>query len=473
MTKLLTIINVHRHGFWRIGLIILLIALVSCSTATITVIEETRTANTSTSSPTATVTQHPEISPTSTEVPEVIDVEDLKDVAIRFVHPWAGEGAGVFEEIAFEFSMSNPWDIWVDVEAFGSESVMLDALRADLDRGDPPALIAVHPYYLAVLEGEYVSANLNKYFNDPQWGFDPEAQADIPAVFLDPFSVDDNLLALPVAPQGTLIFYNQTWAKELGHSSPPGDEQDFRNQSCDATFANYNDLNVDNDGTGGWLINHHPNVLASWYLGFGGELPEGGLPEFNTDPGLDAFGYLKSVYDQGCFWVGRQSEPYYYFANRYALMYAGTLDQIPAQKGWMAQAENEDEWRAIGFQGGNRPVMLVDGPGLMVTVDRPENQLAAWLFARYLLEPEVQAKIVRRLYTLPVRTSARESLGEFEAETPQWADAVAMIDFAEALPVSEEWGFARWVLQDAIILLLQSEEGETGAILEELDATVL
>lgn len=455
-----------------IVLILLIIATVSCTSATAPVMETEAVEDTPKPDPTATLTKTPEMTPTPTMAPIVINQEDLAGITIRFAHPWAGDGAKVFEDIAFEFSMSNPWDIWVDVEAVGSESVLLEGLQSDLDSGDVPGLIAAHPFHLSAHEDDTFSVDLTEYYNDPQWGFTADKQKDIPDLFIEQFRVGEKLTALPVAPQATVLFYNRTWAEELGFSTAPEDEQAFRNQACDATFANYDDINQDNDGTGGWLINFDPQVLASWHVAFGGQLPESGTPEFNTNSGLDAFGYLKSVYDQGCFWIGRQSQPYFYFANRYTLMYAGTLEQIPAQKGWMALSEYEDEWIAIGFPGSEGEVMFVDGPGLMIPKDSPENQMAAWLFARHLLEPEVQARIVHSLYTLPVRTSAVDSLTEFEADTPQWANAVAMIEIAQALPVTEGWGAARWVLQDAVIMLMQSAEDETAAILEQLDATV-
>ena len=89
----------------------------------------------------------------------------------------------------------------------------------------------------------------------------------------------------------------------------PGDSDGFAEQSCAAVFSNYDDENEDNDGTGGWLINQDPEVLASWYAAFGGELPVSGEISFNTEGGLDALGYLKDTYTQGCIWLGGGRNP--------------------------------------------------------------------------------------------------------------------------------------------------------------------
>jgi len=289
---------------------------------------------------------------------------------------------------------------------------------------------------------------------------------------MEQYSLDGNLSALPVAPQAVVLFYNQTWAEELEFSFSPEDERTFRQQSCEATFSNQADINMENDGTGGWLINQDPAVLASWFHVFEGQLPINDPPNFNDEASREAFGYLKDVYDEGCIWIGRQSEPYYYFAYRYALMYAGKLNQIPRQMGWMAIAKNDDDWKAIGFPGPGGRIVLVDSPGLMVSADTPENQLAAWLFARHLLEPDVQARLVENLFTIPVRTSALGYLEDFGREYPQWAQAVEMMSEMEVLPISEEWGIAQWVLQDAFMRVLQSDADQIPDILEELDRLI-
>jgi len=227
-------------------------------------------------------------------------------------------------------------------------------------------------------------------------------------------------------------------------------------------------------------VSFEPDVLASWYHAFGGDLAGDGTLTFDNDSSQAAFGYLKSVYDQGCFWIGRQTDPYFYFANRYTLMYAGRLDQIPTQIAWMTTAQNEDEWTVVGFPSSESEALLINGPGLMLTADTPENQMAAWLFARYLLEPDVQAEIVRSGFTLPVRDSALALLDEFGAAYPQWAQAAALVGSADPLPVSDAWGVGQWVLQDAInqfmhldIPLDSTIEAELSPILEQLDATIV
>ncbi|MCB2209460.1 extracellular solute-binding protein [bacterium] len=465
-----------QQSRWFLAVLVGTFVLSACApgTPSPTVTTEAPAAEAETAAPTEAETPAPE----ATEVQETpvhlqVPPEDLAGIVVRMVHPWVGDMADTLASLASQFSLSNEWDIWVEVEALGSDSAVLDAVEADMADGNVPSLIVSYPYAMETLDEAYYSVNLRDYFYDPTWGLDAAAQADVPEVLLSQYAQDGSLKALPLAPQGTVLFYNQTWAQELGFAEPPnGDAEAFRQQSCEAVFSNNADDSFENDGTGGWVVSFDPLVLAGWYASFEGALAGEGALQFDSPAGQDAFGYLKSVYDEGCFWIGRRSEPYYYFANRYAMSFAGTLDQIPAQASWMTTSGSQDAWSVIGFPGPAGETMLVNGPGMMVTADTPEIQMAAWLFARYLLTPEAQAQLVQAGFSLPVRQSAMAQLSEFTATYPQWAQAAALLDSAQAAPVSTRWGIGQYVLQDAANRLLQAEPDQVGPILTELDATI-
>ena len=464
----------------QIGLLLLLsaILLVNGCSPPIQPTEDTPTRTltatiepTETEVPTRTPTKNSALTPTA--VPEIaIREEDLAGITVQFLHPWGGRADGVIEEIAKKFSLTNPWKIWVNAEAYGSESALAENLASNLDDGNAPELITLHPAQLVGIGDSLAPIDLSLYINDPQWGFDAEAVGDIPEIFLEQFTVEGSLSALPIAPQATVLFYNQTWAEELGYDGPPMTEGSFRRQTCDATFANLADEREENDGLGGYIRNLDPGTLAGWYAAFGGSLPAFEPPNFNNDAGRDAFGFLKEVDLEGCIWVKRQPDPYLYFANRNAILYAGTLDQIPVQMGWMDGAGSQDAWEIIGFPGPDGSRVVIDGPGLMITAESSEEQLAAWLFAQHLLSPEVQAELVQALFTLPVRLSALDDLDDFTEVYPQWEQGFDLLDSAQALPISAEWDYARWILQDGITQLLNSEEGEVGEILGEVDAMI-
>jgi ABC-type glycerol-3-phosphate transport system substrate-binding protein len=139
---------------------------------------------------------------------------------------------------------------------------------------------------------------------------------------------------------------------------------------------------------------------------------------------------------------------------------------------WLAQFENEDQWTVIGFPGPDGEVMMVDSPGLFIMENTPEEQLASWLFAKHLLTAEVQAQLVQSMFTLPVRNSAMDYLDDFVLAYPQWESAYNRLGQAQYLPVSDTWGYGRWVLQDGINRLFAIEEAQVGDILEQVDEMI-
>ena len=453
---------------------LVMLILASCAPSVIPEVETPTSPAvlTATRSPSATTV--PENTPTPTPIPGLeIDPDGLAGIVVRFAHPWIGETAQQLEDIAREFSQTNPWDIRVEVLPHGGETALVDALQAYLVAGETPGLMAAHPYLLSGFGDEINLVDLRDYFDDPDWGFAAEEKADILPVFMAPFSQDDQIWGLPFTPQATVLFYNRTWGEALGFSEPPTDLDAFRAQTCDAAFANWRDGIPDTDGTGGWMINLDPTVLAGWYDAFDGVIPGDGIPSFNHDIGQETFSYLWDIKFQGCSWFARQPDPYWYFANRYALFVAAKTEQIPIQASWMDVIGSEDEWDVIGFPGVTGESIVVDGPGLLVTTGTPEEQLAAWLFAKHLLEPEVQAALVRNLFTLPVRASAKELLTDVAEGYPQWAQAADLVDSASALPVSDAWGIAQWVLQDAAFRILQAESVDVLGLIEQLDAMIV
>lgn len=409
-----------------------------------------------------TQTQTPAIGPTA-----------LTGRVVRFAHPWTGATADVIKRIAKEFSQKNPWKIRVETFSHGGETQLVNGLQDELEKGSLPGLIAVHPYLLSVLESDFQVINLKPFFNDPEFGFSPEEQEDFSKVFFEPFTIDEQMIGMPIAPQATVLFYNRTWGEELGFSEPPKNTDLFRSQTCEATFFNWQNKDIAMHGTGGWVINLNPAVLAAWYAAFGGEIPTDAIPSFNNPVGKEAFGYLWDINTQGCIWFAAQPDPFVYFADRYALLYAGTLDQVPLQTNWMNSAGSQDKWDVIGFPGLDGEIIVVDGPGLLVTAEEVEDQIAAWLFAKYLLEPEVQAKLVTSLFSLPVRKSAMDLLKTVKKDYPQWTQGAALLDSAYVLPVSTAWGVSQWVLQDAMLQLLQAEAEKVPVIMEAMDAMIV
>ena len=403
-----------------------------------------------------------------------VDGTDLAGIVVRVVHPWTGEMADTLESLAMQFSLSNEWDIWVETEPMGSEMSVVEGLQSDINNRSLPGIVVATPYMLEQLNGQMYSVNLMDYYTDLDWGLSAEEQADIPGAFLDPYRSDGLLSALPIAPQATLLFINQTWAQELGYAALPADPTELQKMLCDAAYQNNIDDVDRTDGTGGWVVNLDPNVLLSWFAAYGGELDPNSLT-FNTESGQTAFGYLEQLRAEGCAWESINPDPYEYFSERLTIMFAGETGQIPYLRNWMATLGSEDLWTVAPFVGTGGSPVIVDGPAMLMTANSAEIQMASWLFMRYLLSAEAQAAIAQASYSIPVRQSALDLMGDFAVQNPQWLLAYQYTANAVAAPTSELWGMKQWILQDAVFRLLQFDVDDTVKVedvLRDADAAL-
>lgn len=401
-----------------------------------------------------------------------VDSADLAGIVVKVVHPWVGEMADTLDALAMQFSLYNEWDIWVEMESAGSETGVVETLQSDISGKDLPGVAILTPTLLRSLDGQYYTVNLMNYYSDTEWGFSAEEQADIPEVFLSAYQSDGLLSALPIAPQATVFFYNQTWGQELGYADLPTTATELQKMFCDAAYLNNVDDVPRTDGTGGWLVNLDPDVLLSWYAAFGGELDSGAL-EFNNTAGQEAFGFLETLRTKGCAWESVNVDPYAYFAERLTILFSGETGQIPTLKSWMASDGSEDAWTVAPFVGTVDSPVVVDGPAMLMTANSAEIQMASWLFMKYLLSPESQAKIAQTAYSIPVRESSLNLLEDFAVQNPQWLLAYQFTSDAVAAPASEAWGMKQWLLQDAIFQLLQLDVNDSikaEDVLQQVDA---
>jgi ABC-type glycerol-3-phosphate transport system substrate-binding protein len=297
---------------------------------------------------------------------------------------------------------------------------------------------------------------------------DPAEQADFFAAFWDQDVVDGVRLGLPLDRLSQFIFYNQSWARELGFDSPPMTPVDFKTQACAAAAAN-------NDGTGGWIASLDPSTVMSWIMAFGGN----GINDsrdgyaFNTPQVEAAFEFIKGIFAGGCAWIAESHIPNVEFATRQGLFYSSSVTGVVDQLAVDREHDNMDDWTVIPYPSSEgEPVIGAFGPSYTILKSSPEQQLAAWAFIKWMSQPENQAQFIEARGSLPVRASVSEYFGEFAVENSQWAAAQDLIRYSQAEPNFGSWSVARWALQDAVLQLISPDflREDIPLLLEELDA---
>ena len=117
---------------------------------------------------------------------------------------------------------------------------------------------------------------------------------------------------------------------------------------------------------------------------------------------------------------------------------------------------------------------MIYGSSYIVLKSSDEEQLAAWLFVRWMLSPENQARWVQSTGLFPLRASSMTLLSDYRTSHPQWDAAVALIPNGHIQPQLASWRTVRVMVGDAVtrIFRVNMPSGQVSAVLAQMDSTV-
>lgn len=404
--------------------------------------------------------------PSPTIPPINISAAGLRGQVIRFWFPWTGSAGEMVKKLVDEFNLNNEWKIVVTPVQQGSLDELSANLAAAIQDGKSPELVVGYLHQALEWEQQLALVDMTPYVNDPQWGLTVYEQADFYAPFWEQALVSGRRLGLPAMLSGMFLYYNRTWARELGYTESPTTPEQFRQQACAAHQAMRLDDSPQNDGLGGWIIGGQDQInyaiTLGWIFAYGGQVvsaPSNGESpyQFASPENAEALSYLRQLYDDGCTWLAESpylEEP---FANRLGLFASGSVLNTLYQSEILRQVGSQDEWTLLPFPSPDgEPAFDAYGPSYVLLASSPERQLAAWIFTRWLLAPENHARFVQVTGSLPVRQSSLEYLQPYREYNPQWAAAVDLLPYALGEPALRSWATVRWALGDASVQLFRS-----------------
>ena len=403
--------------------------------------------------PTATLTPEPTVSIN-------VDPQELQGTQIQLWHPWSGRIQATLQALVRAFNNENEYGITVEAVSQGNYNNLYSQVESALQTGAAPDLAVGYNYAIQswnTLSDQVV--DLTPYVNDAEWGLSIEEQADFYPLIWEQDVVGGMRLGLPAQRFSQVLYYNQTWARQLGFSNPPETPEEFRRQVCAAALANNADDDTDNNGTGGWVVNTAPPAVLSWIYAFDSDIvaSTGSGYDFNTPETRATLEYLRRLYDDGCAWLMLSDYAEPHFAARRALFTSGSIADLPYVAAALEDAGNPDDWTVIGFPSEDRlPVIDVYGPAYAMFASTPEDQLAAWIFLQWLLAPENQARFIEASGTLPLSTGTLDYLPDYAGNHPQWAAAVNLLGNARGEPAFPSWSVVRWTLGDVGMQVFRS-----------------
>ncbi len=118
--------------------------------------------------------------------------------------------------------------------------------------------------------------------------------------------------------------------------------------------------------------------------------------------------------------------------------------------------------------------LVVYGASYILFTSDDADQLAAWLFVRWLLSPENQADWVNSAGLFPLQAATMGLLTDYAAGHPAWVDAVKLLPQGRTTPQLAAWRTVRVALGDGFNFMFRVDTpvGQVPAILSQLDAIV-
>jgi ABC-type glycerol-3-phosphate transport system substrate-binding protein len=416
----------------------------------------------------------------------------LRGVRVNLWHGLDGKTGATLSRMAAEFSQKNEWGVQVDVISQKNLSSLNEALSTVIRTPQQPDLILALPENAQGWDAQGLVADLAPYVRHSTLGLSADDIKDIPAAFWQQGQVGARQLSAPAMRSGRFLFYNVSFAKTLGFTAPPLNADDFRKQACAANASWKADDDQTNDYLGGLITEDvitdidAPWTAYAWLKSQDGDVYTDKKYAFLTPENQKALEFLADLRNNDCIW------PWHFaldtsndealdvhkkmlfdgaLATHKALFMAGSLPDLSRQRA--AFAGSTDQWTVIPFPGAT-PAIVVYGPDYIMLKSDTPRQWAAWLFIRWMLMPENQARWARETSLFPMRISAVGLLDNIRNANPQWAAAFDLLPQAKTYPQSPLWSKARLVLGDGFFQLFQLNPtaSDVSRTLKMMDGTV-
>jgi multiple sugar transport system substrate-binding protein len=394
---------------------------------------------------------------------------------VQFWHVYSDEPGEGLQALVDEFNETNEYGITVEAFNQGNYSDVEDKINAGIQSGDLPDVVMAYTNALTDWYSVDSVVDLNPYINDEEYGLTEEELADIYPHLIDAGSTPDGAwIAYPMTQSANVLVYNFTWAEELGFANPPQTSAELKEVACAAAAANA-EIGGDFAGTGGLVYYPSATNWLHFLYAFGGdELNDDRTAyDFTSQEAIDASMYILDLKENGCVWQ-TESYPNPEQGQRKALITMSSTAGAPYYEAAFEEANNDDVWGWIAAPGPDGQ-MAVDAFQQMLGVipSTEEEELASWLFVKWLTSPEIQARWIKISGYYGTQSITEALLADYAEENPVWASGVELAAIGPSEPQTfPAWSAVRSAINDAAAELYNAtSEDEVVDILEALTQT--
>lgn len=364
------------------------------------------------------------------EIPESFDMS--RDYEITF---WAKNDTNrtqtaIYEKAIADFEALYP-NIDVNLRLYTDYGKIYNDVITNIATDTTPNVCITYPDHIATyLSGDNRVVPLDELFTDEKYGLSgSEVRFDAPSVeeiipqFLEEGAFAGHHYALPFMRSTECCYINKTFVERLGYTVPDVLTWDFIWEVAEAATAQ--------DAEGNYLLNGQKVMIPFIYKSTDNMmiqmLQQKGAGYSTADATIEIFNdttqeLLETVaehVESGAFSTFKISSYPANFLNAGQCVFA--IDST-AGATWMGTnaplsdiaeekiMEFETEVRMIPQFDPENPKMISQGPSVCVfNKHDPQEVMASWLFAQYLLTDEVQIAYSQTEGYVPVTTKARET----------------------------------------------------------------
>lgn len=418
-----------------------------------------------------------------------VDASQLEGVTITYWHHHTSDREVYLNELVTEFNETNSYQITVVPEYRGSYyNIYTQVISGLINDGELPNVVVSYPNQFAQFARYGKVHFLDEYINDQTYGITD--QADFYPGILDYYKLPDfgdQVAGLQWVRSIELMYYNQDLLSQKSLSVPQTWDE-FIN-ACKETSS---------EDVLGTMFSIDASRFATWLWSHGGELFSSDFEtvRFAEQPGIDTLMVFQELIQGGYADIVNESyEDQTLFGQGKVVFTFGTSTSIPYYREVMENGVNQ-AWgvtRSPAIDG----YEVVDsyGAGQGIITHSPEEDLASWLFIKWLTEKEQTARFAAFTSYFPVRLSATSHISMTEAlnNDPVYAQAFELLPYGKPEPAIRGYDQIRIILgnvmadtlannaeitttlqaaADQALAIIQNS-GESAVITPELGGTVV
>jgi multiple sugar transport system substrate-binding protein len=391
---------------------------------------------------------------------------DPSGQSIDFWHPYTNASGSALNKIVDDFNQMNEWGITVQAKYQGSYGDILYEMQGVMNTSRVPDLVTAYPDQAATYQLANGLLDMRPLVKDKKWGLLEADQDDFfPSLWnQDIFPAFDNArLGFPFSRSMVVMYYNMDWLKELGYDAPPTTPDQFKEMACKAVKTPYGKSTT--QGSMGYELSVDASSFTTWALAFGGDVFDYAAGQFvyNSEANQKAMIFLQSLFKDGCAAVVDRS-----YGDQTDFAAGKLLFSIDLSSGLTFYDRAVREGAAFNWSVAAiphttpNPVMNINEASIVIPKTSLEKELAAWLFLKYFISPDVQAEWAMASGYLPARKNAITYMPDYFGQNQPYRTTFDLLTYGKFEPPVPGYDFVGEKVGEALTAILQGGDVKTS-----------